>query len=211
MTQRTLYVDSTYRDVTLYPNGSEFTLHLADPVKNISRVDLVAACVPHAASASDFIFLDILELRTPDTMCAQALPFAGSSARSSFGLIQMDVPVGAVKSFKEQSDFRMSATYPQPIDTLSRLTIKWLDASGKPLDLQDNSFVLRLHTVKQVAELPPPPPMLEVELKRIVDALALAPAPPEPEKKLLGRWTIWILAVVFALGYMAYRTIKPSA
>jgi hypothetical protein len=280
METRTLYVDSTNRDTALHPKGSDFTLHLTDPVKNISRVDLVAARVPntlynlktrtaslrfsgqdlsfnpgfystwdlatritaqlpptasavyvasegkflitsasaftlqvvtpdvakllglavathssapcsshpmysketdHAGrhyltsalvtdtSTNEFIFLDIAELRTPGNIDAKALlpngTYAGSSARASFGMIQMDVDAGAIKSFKEQTDYRMTVTFPKSIEKLSRLTIKWLDSDGAPLDfqgLENNSFVLRLvtsvvpATLDRPTSLPPP-------------------------------------------------------
>ena len=45
--ERLVYVDSSNRDTTIYPNGSSYTLHLTDVVKNVSRVDLVAAKVPN--------------------------------------------------------------------------------------------------------------------------------------------------------------------
>jgi hypothetical protein len=318
METRMLYVDSTERDVTMYPSGAQFTLHLTDPVKNISRVDLVAAKVPntlynltstevgltvagtamrfnpgfystsalaseitkrgsniiyipsegkfflrnteqfdvivhttemanmlgmspgttHAIpcaghpvydafggyfvksskvvdmSMNEFVFLDILELRTPGNLHARALEAKSGSVRNSFGMIPMDVDSGTVKSFKEHADYEMSATFPQPIDKLSRLTINWLDASGRPLDfqgLENNSFVLRIHTERPKCDIPPVPPLHDVELKRIVDALTLAPAPPkEDDKKIMGRWAIWIAFVLALVGYMVYRRAAPG-
>ncbi len=302
-----LYVDSTERDVIMYPSGAQFTLHLTDPVKNISRVDLVAAKVPNtvynligtgtaltvagtamefnpgfystttlAAEISDrgsnvayvpsegkflfsgeapfdleihtdemarliglplgvtsstantiksarvvdmsmneFVFLDIIELRTPGNLHARALEAKSGSVRNSFAMIPMDVDSGTVKSFKEHADFEMSAVFPQPIDKLSRLTINWLDASGRPLDfqgLENNSFVLRIHTERPKCDIPPVPPLHDVELKRIVDALTLAPAPPKEDgdKKIMGRWAIWIAFVLALVGYMVYRRAAPG-
>jgi hypothetical protein len=196
---KTIYVDSRNGDV----------LHLTHPIKNVSRVELVAASVPKPLDL-DFIFLDILELRTQATMCAQALPFSGESAQNSFAMIQMDVPVDSVKHFKEETDFRVSADYAQPIDKLSRLTIKWLDSTGKPLDSQ-GVFVLRVHTVKHEVEVPPPPPMLEVELKRIVDAMNLIPPKPETDKRQFGRWAVWVVFLLLVLGYVGYKRLTPSA
>lgn len=46
-TTRTLFVDSKNRDVTLFPNGNSYVLHLTTPIKNIVQVDLVNARVPN--------------------------------------------------------------------------------------------------------------------------------------------------------------------
>lgn len=42
-----VYADSTSRDVTLYPDGANYTLHLTSPLHSIVQVDLVAAKVPN--------------------------------------------------------------------------------------------------------------------------------------------------------------------
>lgn len=42
-----LFVDSRSRDVGLYPSGNSYVIDLVDPLKNISRVDLVCATVPN--------------------------------------------------------------------------------------------------------------------------------------------------------------------
>ena len=41
-----LFVDSKNRDLTLYPSGNSYTLHLTTPIRNITRVDLVCAKIP---------------------------------------------------------------------------------------------------------------------------------------------------------------------
>ena len=46
-TQRLLFADSKNRDVQLYPSGNSYVLHLTTPIKDIERVDLVSARVPH--------------------------------------------------------------------------------------------------------------------------------------------------------------------
>ena len=42
-----IYVDSRTRDSNLFPNGNTYSVYLANPIKNISRVDLVSASVPN--------------------------------------------------------------------------------------------------------------------------------------------------------------------
>ena len=64
----------------------------------------------------------------------------------------MDVTGGAVKRFKKFSDYDMSIEYTNPIRKLERLTVKWVDKNGQLLNfngLNDNSFILRFHTLRQ--------------------------------------------------------------
>jgi hypothetical protein len=46
-TVRLVMADSKDRDTNLYPNGNDYYVHLATPIKNVSRVDLVSARVPN--------------------------------------------------------------------------------------------------------------------------------------------------------------------
>jgi hypothetical protein len=43
-----IHVDSRIRDSNLYPNGNAYTLYLTNPVKNISKVELVSAKIPNS-------------------------------------------------------------------------------------------------------------------------------------------------------------------
>lgn len=91
--------------------------------------------------------------------------YQSSTAATSFAMIHMDVPSGDVKTFKEKSDYTVSTLYSTRIDKLARLNIRWLDINGLPVSfngLENNSFTLRIHSMKQVPEvdrpltLPPP-------------------------------------------------------
>lgn len=124
---------------------------------------------------NDYIWLDVEEFRTPFTTDARKLTLnpqgvytttSNTSARS-FAIIPMDVPSGGIKAFKESSDYPVSVTFPSRLDSLDRLTVKWLDRNGVPLNfrgLDVNSFTLRLHTVhvpdqvERPVSLPPPVP-----------------------------------------------------
>jgi hypothetical protein len=321
-----VYADSTNRDSTLYPSGSEYTLFLTNPIKNIHRIDLVAAKVPntmynvtngnnfvsisgtyvsiapgyysanglasaivnasgeninidflcdegkflfsnttsftvtantseakktlgltsvtsYAASSSnvyvndptygslqiaksdhivdlavnEYVFLDIQEFRTTSVLDAKKLvngTTEGSSIRSSFGMIPMDVPGGSIKNYKETSDYKQYVEYDYPIVKLDRLTVRWVDKNGQLLDFngfENNAFTLRFKCVF-VKPDPPSPPLQDVQLNRIVDALQHAPPPPKPppEKQMLGRWVIVVLILLVAVLYLGYlRVIKP--
>jgi hypothetical protein len=323
-----VYADSTNRDGQLYPSGNAFTLYLTNPVKNIVRIDLVAAKVPNTMfnvndgsnfvtlgstavsilpgyysaeglagaitnasggivtidylcdqgkflfsnattsfaitpstseakktlgintsitlapastnsvyandatygtsdialsdkiidlSVNEYVFLDIQEFRTTSVLDAKKLvggTTEGSSIRSSFGMIPMDVPGGFVKNYKETSDYKQYVEFDYPIVKLDRLTVRWIDKNGQLLNFNgfdNNAFTLRFKCVFVKPE-PPPPPLLHVELDRIVDALKHAPPPPKPadETKAWGRWVILVLVIAFIVIYVGYvRVVQP--
>jgi len=103
------------------------------------------------------IFLDINELRT--SLNEQGMKVSGSNGTysgqnmtRSFGMIPMDVSGGAIKRFKKTSDFDFGIDYPYPIQTLDRLSVEWIDKNGQRVDfngLNDNSFLLRFHTLRR--------------------------------------------------------------
>lgn len=171
-------------------------------------------------SLNEYVFLDIDELRTPHNVDARKLDgssgtVSGSNANRSFAPIIMDVGSACIKNFHENKDYRVSANYPEPIASLQRLTVRWYDRNGNLLDFRGwntNAFVLRIH-VKPEPErtLPPPPPLQDVELKRIIDAmtLALPPPPKESEKKFKIPWFLLVFAVL--IGLFIWRTFGPRS
>jgi hypothetical protein len=123
----------------------------------------------------------------------------------------MDVGSACIKNFHENKDYRVSVQYPEPIASLQRLTVRWVDKSGNPLDFRGwdtNAFVLRIHIKdrNREMELPPPPPLQDVELKRIIDAmtLALPPPPKEESKKFKIPWFLLVLATL--IGIFIWKT-----
>jgi hypothetical protein len=72
MSQFLVYVDSNNRNQSLYPNSNAFTLFLTQPIKNITKVEVLSALLPNVFS-SQFVTLDILELRTPFNLTADQL------------------------------------------------------------------------------------------------------------------------------------------
>jgi hypothetical protein len=322
--ERLLFVDSKNRDLTAFPLGNSYVLHLTTPIKNVSRVDLVSARVPNTMynltngsnvfstdtsnislnqgfysvydlaaavsatsgaptltyvpseghmifsapsaftllpksaefaklvgltqnqtytsylatsldpaytgkyiirsgtlvdmSMNEYVFLDIDELRTPWNLDAKSIDsstgtFSGSNSTRSFAPIIMDVNSGCIKNFHENKDYRIQATYPEPIGVLQRLTVNWFDKDGNRLNFRGwntNAFVLRLHvTDDEDRRLPPPPPLQDVEIRRIVEAMTFKPAPAEPEpKKQRTPW--WIIFLVILSLAVAYKTWGPK-
>ena len=201
-------------------NGSTHSASLAtnlDPgytgkyiVRSTTMIDL---------TLNDYIFLDIDELRTPHNIDARAIDgtsgtVSGSNANRAFAPVILDVGSGCIKNFHENKDYRVSVAYPEPINVLQRLTVRWYDKDGKLLDFRGwdtNAFVLRIH-VKPEPErvLPPPPPLQDVELKRIIDAmtLTLPPPPKEEAKRFKIPWFLLVIAVL--LGIFIWRTFGPK-
>jgi hypothetical protein len=167
-------------------------------------------------SLNDYIFLDIDELRTPSHVDTGALvhstgTVSGSNANRNFAPVIMDVGSACIKNFHENKDYRVSVEYPEPVASLQRLTVRWVNKSGEPLDFRGwdaNAFVLRIHIKDRNREmdLPPPPPLQDVELKRIIDAmtLALPPPPKEESKKFKIPWFLLVLATL--IGIFIWKT-----
>lgn len=74
-----VYVDSNNRNQTLFPNSNSYTLYLTTPITNISKVEVMTAMLPDLYS-SQYLSLDIQELRTPKNLVASALTTADTYA-----------------------------------------------------------------------------------------------------------------------------------
>jgi hypothetical protein len=164
-----VYVDSNNRDQTLWQNSNAYTLHLTTPILNVTEVELVSAQLPDLA-ASQFVTLDIAELRTPTHLCADALNLSGAKSNigtptsnafdGSFATIPIKIS-GAAEFYN--ANYRISTKYPARIDKLDRLTISWRQPnSGTLLNAGRNMFLLKFKTIRVPEEperpesLPPP-------------------------------------------------------
>jgi len=323
MTERLLFADSQNRDVTLYPEGNSYVLHLTRPLRNVERVDLVSTRVPNTMynltdgsnvleittgtqsvsvslnqgfysaytlaaaitaatsnvpalnylvseghylftnpssfsikihsselalmlgmvpgvdlvaslapvtdpmysglyvlrsstlvdfSLNDYVFLDVDELKTPfhvDTGAIQGTTgtISGSNVNRAFAPIIMDVGSSCIKNFHENKDYRVSVDYPEPINSLQRLTVRWIDREGNLLNFRGwntNAFVLRVYLRPDPRPtLPPPEPLEQIEIKRIVEAMKVMPPPP-PEPKRRFHW--WIIILVLLAGIVVWKS-----
>ena len=101
------------------------------------------------------IFLDIHELRTifnEDALAITGNTYTGHNISRTFGMIPIDVVAGGIKHFKKASDYDFYVDYVNPIRSLDRLTIEWVDRRAKRVEfngLEDNSFMLRFHTLRK--------------------------------------------------------------
>lgn len=171
-----VYVDSNNRDQLLFPNSNNYTLHFTTPIRNISKVELMTAMLP-GMNTSQFITLDILELRTPTHLTAAALQGRGTSnlmvptANAFYGsFATIPIKVQGNDEFYN-ANYRISTEFPSKIDKVDRLTITWrqpnngnifYDSAGSGTDLGRNMFLLRFESEsvptspERSASLPPP-------------------------------------------------------
>lgn len=163
-------------------------------------------------SLNDYIFLDVDELKTPfhvDTGSLQGTSgtISGSNVNRAFAPIIMDVGSASIKNFHENKDYRIGVDYPEPINSLQRLTVRWVDRNGNTLDFRGwntNAFVLRVYLrADPRPTLPPPEPIEQFEIQRIVEAMKLAPPPP-PEVKRRIPW--WIIILIILAGIVIWKT-----
>jgi hypothetical protein len=164
-------------------------------------------------ATTDMAVLDIEELRTPFNVDTGALQgttgtISGSNINRCFAPIILDVGSGCYKSFTEGRDYRVSIDYPEPINSLQRLTVHWIDTQGKPLNFQgldNNTFILRLYlTPDPEPTLPPPPPLEDTQIRRIVQAMTMVPKPPKEEPKKRFHW--WLIVLVLLGLIIAWKT-----
>ena len=164
-------------------------------------------------SLNDYIFLDIDELRTPTHVDTGSLQgntgtVSGSNANRNFAPVILDVASGCIKNFHEHKDYRVSVEYPEPITSLQRLTVRWVDKSGTALNFrgwETNAFVLRIHVRDQERPPPPPPPLQDVEIRRIVEAMTFQIPKPDPPRPKIQWW----LVVLAILGFIFVWKMKP--
>ena len=172
-----IYVDSNNRDQSLYPNSNSFTLYLTDPITNIKKVELVSAMLPDL-TASQFVTLDIAELRTPRHLTADALTTKGTQTSNAFDGSFATIPIKANMPSATNSEFynanyRIVTEYPSRIDKLDRVTVSWRQPNqGTLLNAGRTMFILKLETEKAPLEperpesLPDPVPWDEADDKR---------------------------------------------
>jgi hypothetical protein len=89
-----VYVDSNNRNQNLFPNSNSYTLHLTTPIRNISKVEVLTAMLPDLYT-SQYLTLDIQELRTPKNLVASALTLAdtySTNAGNTSAIYNLSVP-----------------------------------------------------------------------------------------------------------------------
>jgi hypothetical protein len=168
-------------------------------------------------SITDFVFLDILELRSQmmiDSKSFKGSTYPGSTIARSFGAIPLDVPSSAIKIFKETSDYSMHVAFTSPIPQISRFTIQWLDVNGLPLifnGFEHNSFLLRVHQLPLFEPDPLPKDTDEdVLMRKVQRAIQDALPPPTPPHKRPWGFMFLVAVLVLAAVYFKTRTTRVA-
>ena len=169
-------------------------------------------------SLNEYVFLDVDELRTPTHVDTGSLQgntgtVSGSNANRNFAPVILDVGSGCIKNFHENKDYCVSVQYPEPIASLQRLTVRWVDKTGAPLNFrgwETNAFVLRIHVrADEERPPPPPPPLQDVEIRRIVEAMTFQI--PKVEKEPTRPKIQWWLVVLAILGMIFVWKTRVSS
>lgn len=188
-----IYVDSENRDKTLYPVASSYTVFLTNPIRNIKRVELVSAMLPDVAT-SQYVTLDITELRTPFHQSATDKASNCSAINGAFALVP--IKVSATTDFYSQN-YMISVEYPSRIDLVDKLTINWYSPDGAALpDVDPNKFILRFHTEKVPVE-PDRPESL--------------PAPVPWEGGPDHQFVFMILAGILVIGLLVISLVRKKS
>lgn len=163
-----LHIDSRNRDQTKYPFSNTFVVTLADPIKMITSAEIITAKIPIGPSSENYLFIDIPELRSDQVKDAPEL-----TATTTVENVLTDTPSGKTMgqtigiipndgSFY-QPNTTIKVHYDNPIEKLSRITVKILDFTGTPVALGTsnvtillNLSVSDLHMVYEREPLPEP-------------------------------------------------------
>ncbi len=172
MDEQFLYIDSRLGQT---PNN--YTVHLTTPLKFIKKVDLVSAIIPYNLS-EPYIFLDIEQFRSRygTQSCKSNLTSVNNKNLDTsptlygyFGHVLCTRPTiiqtksniigtsgNTITEYTYSNtityierQYTCSVTFKQPIESVDKLTIRWVDRFNNPVVFTDNhSFILRVHTVK---------------------------------------------------------------
>lgn len=166
-------------------------------------------------NTNEYIFLDIDELKTPSHIDTKSISgstgtISGSNINRAFAPVMMDVQSGGIKIHEENANYKISVCYPEPISSLQRLTIRWYDTNGELLNFRgsdNHAFILRAHILEDnIRRLPPPPPLQDVEIKRIVEAMTMVPPPPPEEKRKIPWLVIFLVLIIIFLAWKQWSS-----
>jgi len=152
-------------------------------------------------SLNSYFFLDIAELKTPSHIDTGAMDsttgtISGQNVNRAFAPIMMDVNSGTIKNFLENKDYKISVEYPEPINSIDRLTISWVDRHGALLNFQgynSNSFILRFYTKKK-----------QVYEEIVEKAIANSPIPETLTETQI--FDLWVIIMGIILGIIGWKS-----
>lgn len=169
--QRYLLIDSSKRDSNAWPNANVFTLNMLNPIKSITKVDLVFAVANLATNTNVYGLLDIEQFRTIYGVSDMKATANAYNVLNNFAIVPI---LGSSQViWQEASNYRWSVEFQQPIESLDRLSIRWTDKSGNPLVFgpDGNQFLLRIYTTKLPAPDELDQPVVTKEFKVTPDII----------------------------------------
>lgn len=172
--------------------GLNTSWHSSNVIKSSTLVDF---------SLNSYFFLDIAELKTPAHIDTGAMDsttgtISGQNVNRAFAPIMMDVNSGTIKNFLEKKDYKISVEYPEPINSIDRLTISWVDRHGTLLNFQgynSNSFILRFYTKKK-----------KVYEEIVEKAIANSPIPETLTENQI--FDLWVIIMGIILGIVGWKS-----
>jgi len=189
-----IYVDSENRNKTLFPMANSYVVYLTNPIRNVTRVELISAMLPDIAT-SQYVTLDITELRTPYNQSATDKASNCSVVNGAFAMVP--IKVSSTVDFYSQN-YNISAEYPSRIESIDKLTVNWYNPDGAALpDVDTNKFILRFHTEIVTAD-PERPESL--------------PAPVQWDEGILDHQRVFfILVAILVIGIIAISLIRKKS
>ena len=150
---------------TVTRNGTgvpSVTLVVAGSGYSVGDTITLAGATVGGATPTDNITFTVATIGTNQIQRNQT---SSLTPATSFAVIPMDVATNAQRTFKETTDYAWSVTYPSRLDSIERLTVRWLDKDGAVVTFgtggsttyDPNMFVLRVYT--QVVPTTPERPL----------------------------------------------------
>jgi len=118
-----IYVDSKNRDSNLYPSGNSYVLHLTNPIKDVTQVDLVAAEFPNT-------FYNLLN-------GSNCITFGSTSINLNPGFYTAGNLVTEINA-------RLPTTQTFQGTTYQTANVTWLSTQGKFLFVSNTAFTLSI-------------------------------------------------------------------
>jgi hypothetical protein len=150
-------------------------MYFQTPILDVVSVDVVYASINLISTNHMQVFLSIDQLASKFGMTElvsntstvfsgvnNITPISGPALTTCIAMIPCSNLINF--SMSESSTYKPTVSYQQPIDKLSKLTIRWVDRVNNPLPFGplENQLLLRFYTIQKkpdlnrVPELPPP-------------------------------------------------------
>lgn len=192
---------------TLYSNIATTANGIYDT--SLTGINFVKSSNVVNMKTGEYLFLDIPEIRRPFSLEAVNDPYNADSSHR-FAVIPLDVQSGSIKTFREQTDYKIRVEYPSPIDSVDRLTIRWLDSNGNVVNfngVDENQIILRFHTVHKEEVIKENTTRQEIDkyIKEVKTRLFEETEKKPQKKNTLGKWFVILVILALIGGIYVYR------